>query len=269
MSELDEVRRPEVHFIDHQDYPSGERHLSIVNSLGIREPPFEERVLDREWDWRIHQGMAEFVRAMVTSPPETPVCIAMVYEPVSVHLASQRYPSFDLHAKPVIYLAESATTAQVVGVMQRGAHAMLTMPIDLEALLDQFGHAIRADRKTGPWKIAHQMTEKLLGQMTERQQAIIECLLQGLPNKLIAKRLDVSKRLIEKERAYILRVFGCGTTQEMTYRIGEYRGLGHWLNRHDDAHAGVPAPHHHSSDRNSVRSGDSLEPGMVSLREEI
>ena len=42
-----------------------------------------------------------------------------------------------------------------------------------------------------------------LAELTERERAVMRCVVEGLPNKLVADRLDISVRTVEVHRARV------------------------------------------------------------------
>ncbi len=63
---------------------------------------------------------------------------------------------------------------------------------------------------------------KIVDGLTERQRAVLELAATGLPNKLIAARIEVSQRTVETERSKLLEAFGAESCAVAMIRYGEY-----------------------------------------------
>lgn len=106
-------------------------------------------------------------------------------------------------AMPVLFLTGHADVATAVGAVKRGAFDFCEKPFSDNALVDRVEQALaqsqaylQAQRKTG------RLRERQ-GELTERERDVMQLVLQGLPNKLIADRLDISVRTVEVHRARV------------------------------------------------------------------
>jgi len=86
--------------------------------------------------------------------------------------------------------------------MKRGAADFLEKPLHSESLRATIVHALeRADQPTSP---EVERYNRLVQSLTRRQREVLQCLIEGLPNKLIAHRLNLSIRTVEGYRAAIM-----------------------------------------------------------------
>ena len=67
--------------------------------------------------------------------------------------------------------------------------------------------------------------KQILDSLTERQQKVLELSATGMPNKLIATRIEVSQRTVESERSRLLEAFGANSCADAMIGFGEYRIL--------------------------------------------
>ena len=110
----------------------------------------------------------------------------------------------ELHlAMPVIFLTGHADVPTAVDSVKRGAFDFCEKPCSDNTLVDRVEQAL-AQSKTVLQ--AHQKTDILQvrqGELTERERAVMALVVEGLPNKLIADRLDISVRTVEVHRARV------------------------------------------------------------------
>jgi two-component system response regulator DctR len=90
-----------------------------------------------------------------------------------------------------------------VDAVKRGAFDFCEKPFSDNALVDRVEQALA---QSGAWLQANQKTEVLMGrqgELTERERNVMQLVLEGLPNKLIADRLGISIRTVEVHRARV------------------------------------------------------------------
>lgn len=108
----------------------------------------------------------------------------------------------ELHlALPVIFLTGHADVPTAVDAVKRGAFDFCEKPCSDNALVDRVEQALvlsqaysQAHRKTG-------LLRERQAELTERERDVMRLVVAGLPNKLIADRLDISVRTVEVHRA--------------------------------------------------------------------
>jgi two-component system, LuxR family, response regulator DctR len=106
-------------------------------------------------------------------------------------------------AMPVIFLTGHADVPTAVDAVKRGAFDFCEKPFSDNALVDRVEQALAQSRS---YLQVHQKTEFLLerqGELTERERDVMQLVLEGLPNKLIADRLAISVRTVEVHRARV------------------------------------------------------------------
>ncbi|MDO9369018.1 MAG: LuxR C-terminal-related transcriptional regulator [Sphingopyxis sp.] len=77
------------------------------------------------------------------------------------------------------------------------------------------------DQSLGAWRVRqdaldqHRKAEERLAALTPRERDILGAIADGLGNKAIARRLELSPRTVEVHRANIMRRAGAGTVAEL------------------------------------------------------
>ncbi len=143
---------------------------------------------------------------------------------------------------PIIINTRFVDVESAVRVMERGAITVLRKPTFNERLKKYVQAAVELDKNQLEFDRMHREVESLLGSLTERQRHILDDVVEGMPTKAIARKLEVSDRLVENERSEILRTFGASSTPDVTLRIGQFRILDSIRLRIDSEHKGPFRP---------------------------
>ncbi len=112
---------------------------------------------------------------------------------------------------PVLILTGEGDIARAVRAMKNGAIEFLEKPYDeasLLAALDQ-GFTLLAQRVSDTCKT--QEAQQKIARLSNRERQVMQGLLDGLSNKLIAYQLDLSIRTVESFRATLMDKLGVRT----------------------------------------------------------
>ena len=104
---------------------------------------------------------------------------------------------------PVIFLTGHADLATAVDAVKRGAFDFCEKPVSDNALVDRIEQAIGQSAEVLERLAERQAVGRRLAELTERERAVMDLVVEGLPNKLIADRLDISVRTVEVHRARV------------------------------------------------------------------
>ncbi len=85
--------------------------------------------------------------------------------------------------------------------MRAGAHDFIEKPFDDEALLASIRRALAESRRASDKASEVKAASELLSLLTGRERQIMEQLVMGKSNKLIAHELGISPRTVEIHRA--------------------------------------------------------------------
>src|SRR6185503_14930020 len=101
---------------------------------------------------------------------------------------------------PVIVMTGHADVPLAVRAMKAGAVDFIEKPFGDEVILASIDGALR--RK--PQAAADPALVERLDSLTPREREVLELLVVGHPNKVIAHRLDISPRTVEIHRAHVM-----------------------------------------------------------------
>ena len=106
---------------------------------------------------------------------------------------------------PIIFLTGHGDIEMAVTAMKRGARDFLTKPIRHQDLLDRVHAALREADLDLAERLEHAELEARMARLTPRETEVFELVVEGLPNKVISNRLDISQRTVELHRAQVMK----------------------------------------------------------------
>jgi FixJ family two-component response regulator len=101
---------------------------------------------------------------------------------------------------PVIVSGAQTPVRTVVRIMQLGAVTFLAKPYPADELCAVIPKALELDRRRRLREQRRRYARRRLDRLTPQEQQVMDYMLAGLPNKVIAKRLGVSLRTVEYRR---------------------------------------------------------------------
>jgi len=118
-------------------------------------------------------------------------------------------------ALPVIFLTGHGDVPTAVAAVKRGAFDFVEKPFSNNALVDRIERALMASAETIVARQARAQRLRGLAELSEREQEVMRLIAQGLPNKLIADRLNISTRTVEVHRARVFDRLEVGSAVEL------------------------------------------------------
>jgi two-component system response regulator FixJ len=102
---------------------------------------------------------------------------------------------------PLILITGHAEVALAVSAMRAGAFDFLEKPVDDERLLESLGNALKEGGRTRQSAHECKLATELLSALTAREREVLDRLVLGMSNKLVAHELGISPRTVETHRA--------------------------------------------------------------------
>lgn len=116
---------------------------------------------------------------------------------------------------PTIVITGRADIRTAVDAMKRGAVEFMEKPVEPAALLDYVGKSVkRREYELGEHRKIEDAQARL-GVLTPRERDVLKHLLDGRPNKLIARELGLSPRTVEIHRARVMEKTGAGSLSKL------------------------------------------------------
>ena len=115
----------------------------------------------------------------------------------------------------MIFLSGHADVPTAVDAVKRGAFDFCEKPFSDNALVDRVEQALALSRE----RIAALQERRALGQrideLTERERDVMQAVVRGLPNKLIADELGISVRTVEVHRSRVFEKMAVKSAVEL------------------------------------------------------
>lgn len=151
---------------------------------------------------RVHESAQSFLDAPDTATAGCVITDIRMPEMDGIEL--QRELNARLRKVPVIVITGHGDVALAVQAMKAGAVDFIEKPFDDDALIDAVRAALdRRARDEERDAVAADAAARL-GTLSERERQVLDGLLTGQPNKIIAHELGISARTVEIYRANLM-----------------------------------------------------------------
>lgn len=112
---------------------------------------------------------------------------------------------------PVIFLTGHGDVPMAVDMLKNGAFDFFEKPFNDNKLMDRIEEALAASRAAGA---AAEVQARLVS-LSQREREVLDLVLEGKMNKVIADQLGISMRTVEVHRAHIFDKMNVKTAVEL------------------------------------------------------
>ena len=112
---------------------------------------------------------------------------------------------------PVIFLTGHGDVPMAVDSLKRGAFDFFEKPFNDNVLMDRVEEALAASRKAA----ASAGVQARLATLSAREREVLDLILAGMMNKVVADKLGISMRTVEVHRAHIFDKMQVKTAVEL------------------------------------------------------
>lgn len=116
---------------------------------------------------------------------------------------------------PVIFLTGHGDVPMAVEAMQQGAFDFLQKPFRDQELLDRINTALAQDEEKRALMAERALLQERYEQLTDREREVMDWVVTGKANKVIAHELNVSQRTIEIHRARVMKKMQAGSLADL------------------------------------------------------
>lgn len=120
---------------------------------------------------------------------------------------------------PTIIMTAFADVPVAVKAMQEGAVMLLEKPCPDQTIWEVVQKALRISYDREDKRKSVEDIRERLSQLTEQERAVLDMVVEGVPNKAIARRQQVSIRTVETRRRNVFQKMGVNTVALLVQKI--------------------------------------------------
>ena len=192
-------------FVVDDDEAARQSVCALVESMGVRAESFE--------------SAEEFLAAY---DPQRPGCLVTDVRMLGMSGVELQEQLMAAEMKiPVVMITAFAETPVTVRAMKNGAMTFLEKPCRDQELWDAIRAALNRDAERRESRSRAAEHRERLASLTPHERAVMNHLVDGKMNKVIAKTLDVSLRTVEARRRSIFDKTGTRSIAELVRLVVE------------------------------------------------
>jgi len=182
---------PTIYVIDDDDGMRNALHM-LLSTVGYKTAVF---ALPGEF-------LAQF-------KPDTPGCLVLdIRMPGMSGLELQQQLNRTGSMLPIIFITGHGDVPMAVQAMKEGAFEFIQKPFRDQDLLDHINHALKQDAENRHTVARHADVSRRVGTLTPRERQVMNLVVEGAANKVIAIDLGLSERTVEIHRAKVMEKMG-------------------------------------------------------------
>jgi len=160
-----------------------------------------------------------------TYDPSAEGCLVLdVRLPGMSGLELQQKLSEDGADLPVVFITGHGDVPMAVRAMRRGAVDFLQKPFSDQDLLDRVQQALAEQSARRQTMHSKATLAQRIESLTPREHEVMELVVEGHANKVIANRLGMSQRTVEVHRAHIMRKMEADSLAQLVRTVLEAEG---------------------------------------------
>lgn len=121
---------------------------------------------------------------------------------------------------PTIFMTGHGDIPLAVRMLKQGAFDFIEKPCGETTLLDRIHEALALEAKRCSASFRQTQLEAALERLTSREKEVMQGILAGKMNKVIAAELDIAMRTVEVHRARIFEKMGVKSAVELAGMLG-------------------------------------------------
>jgi two-component system response regulator TtrR len=185
------------------DDPSMRRSLeSLLRSVGH--------------DVRLFSSAPEFMQAVRN---DAPGCLVLdVRLPGMSGPELQEYLRREAIEIPIVFVSGHGDVQTAVNALKGGAVDFIPKPFSYREVLAVIEKAFRRDAELRGKQARRAQVAERLATLTERERGVLQRIIEGKANKVIAAELDISVKTVEAHRSKVMEKMGVDSVAELVQR---------------------------------------------------
>ncbi|MEC9361806.1 MAG: response regulator transcription factor [Sinimarinibacterium flocculans] len=120
---------------------------------------------------------------------------------------------------PIIFLSAHGDVPLAVRAMKGGAVDFLQKPYNNQVFLERVRQALDQDAQQRRQRLRHDGVAERLGALTERERQVLDGVVAGQSNKVIARELDISYKTVEAHRSRLMQKMDAHSVAELLQMV--------------------------------------------------
>ena len=167
------------------------------------------------WPVQAHASAADYLDAGLPALEQTGCLLLDVRMPGRSGLELQQALIARGCHLPIVFITGHGDVELAVQAMKRGAFDFLEKPFKDQRLLDVVSAALRQREADLVSSERAQQAGDRLARLSPREAEVARLVAQGLPNKLVARELDISEKTVHIHRQHVMEKAEVGSAAEL------------------------------------------------------
>ncbi|WP_029921904.1 response regulator transcription factor [Nevskia soli] len=120
---------------------------------------------------------------------------------------------------PIIFLSAHGDVPLAVRAMKGGAVDFLQKPYNNQLFIERVREALDRDLRQRQERRRHDGVSASLAALSERERQVLERVVAGKSNKVIARELDISHKTVEAHRSRLMQKMGASSFAELLQMV--------------------------------------------------
>ena len=196
-----------------------------MNAPGLLPTAFvvdDDEAIRTLWRW-LMESNGIGVRTFATAPefiesydPAAPGCLVLDLKlPGMSGLELQEYLVRNRIDIPIVIVTGHADVPTAVTALKSGAVDLIEKPFSYRDVLSVVRKAFARDAENRERRARDEQTRFRIASLTDRERAVLQRVMEGKANKVIAGELDISIKTVEAHRAKLMEKMAVGSVAEL------------------------------------------------------
>ncbi len=116
---------------------------------------------------------------------------------------------------PIVFVTAHGDVATAVTALKGGAVDFIEKPFSYRQVLSIIEKAFQRDAENRGRRVRHLRAASRMAMLTERERAVLQRVIEGKQNKVIAGELDISVKTVEFHRSKLMEKMGVNSVAEL------------------------------------------------------
>lgn len=162
---------------------------------------------------QVFASAAEFIAAYGN---DTPGCLVLDLRlPGMTGLELQEHLKQKGIEIPIVFMSGHGDIPTAVSAIKGGAIDFIQKPFSYREVLAIIAKALQRDAEIRARRSRRELVAGRLAMLTDRERQVLQCVIEGKQNKIIAVELNISMKTVEFHRAKVMEKMGAASVAEL------------------------------------------------------